>query len=89
MKNPQDMDKQVGMMQKSMLKMHEQMHQTMDAKNPQERERLQQEHRHMMHQHMQTMKESGMMGQDMMGSDAKSGSVTGAGKEQKDGEKHK
>lgn len=84
MKNPQDMDKQMGVMQESMLKMHEQMHKIMDAKNPQEREQLMQEHRHMLHQHMQAMKDGGMMG-----GDAKSGSGTGAGKEQKDGEKHK
>ena len=52
MKNPQDMDKQMGVMQESMLKMHEQMHKIMDAKNPQEREQLMQEHLHMLHQHM-------------------------------------
>jgi hypothetical protein len=40
MKNPQDMDKQMGTMQESMLKMHAQMHKIMDAKNPQARERL-------------------------------------------------
>jgi hypothetical protein len=40
MKNPQDMDKQMGTMQESMLKMHEQMHKIMDAKNPQQRESL-------------------------------------------------
>lgn len=73
MKNPQDMDKQMGMMQESMLKMHEQMHTIMDAKNPQERERLLQEHREIMRQHMQAMKDGGMMG-----GDAKSGA--GAGK---------
>ena len=87
MKNPQDMDKHIGMMQENMLKMHEQMHKIMDAKNPQEREQLMQAHREMMHQHMQTMKDGGMMGQGMMGDDAKSG--MGAGKKQKDGEKHK
>ncbi|BAV33302.1 hypothetical protein SCL_0986 [Sulfuricaulis limicola] len=86
MKNPQDMDKRMGVMQESMLKMHEQMHKSMDTKNPQEREQLMQEHQHMMHQHMQAMKDGGLMGQGMMGGDAKSGS--GAGKEQKHGEKH-
>ncbi len=84
MKNPQDMDKKMGMMQESMLKMHEQMHKILDAKNPQEREQLMQAHREMMHQHMQTMKGGGMMG-----GDAKSDSGMGAGKEQKDGGKHK
>ena len=78
------MDKQMGVMQESMLKMHEQMHKIMDAKNPQERERLMQEHQHMLHQHMQAMKDGGMMG-----GDAKSGTGTGAGEEQKDGKKHK
>ena len=40
MENPQDMDKQMGVMQESMLKMHEQMYKIMDVKNPQEREQL-------------------------------------------------
>ena len=88
MKNPQDMDKQMGVMQESMLKMHEQMHKIMDEKNPQERERLMQTHRKLMHEHMQTMKNGGMMGQGIMGSDAKSGSGMGADKQQKGGEKH-
>lgn len=61
MKNPQDMDKKIDTMQETMLKMHEQMHTIMDAKNPQERERLMQDHRHMLQQHMQTMKDGGMM----------------------------
>lgn len=82
MKSPQDMDKQMGMMQESMLTMHEQMHKIMDAKNPQEREPLVQEHRHMLQQHMSAMKDGGMMG-----GDAKNG--MGAGQEQKGGEKHK
>lgn len=84
MKTPQDMDKKIGTMQESMLKMHEQMHKIMDAKNPQEREQLMQAHREMMHQHMQAMKDGGMMGGDV-----KSSSGTGAGKEQKNSEKHK
>lgn len=74
----------MGVMQESMLKMHEQMHKIMDAKNPQERERLMYEHRHMMHQHMQAKKDGGMMG-----GNAKSGSGTGTAKEPKGGEKHK
>ncbi len=57
MKNPRDMDKQMGVMQERMLKMHEQMHKIMDAKNPQERERPMQAHREIMHQHMQAMKD--------------------------------
>lgn len=79
MKTPQDMDKQMGVMQESMLQMHEQMHKVMDAKNPQERVRLMQAHREMMHHHMQAMKDGGMMGDD-----AKSG--MGAGRERKDGQ---
>ncbi len=78
MNSPQDMAKKIGMMQESMLKMHEQMHKIMEAKNPQEREQLMQAHREKMHQHMQTMKDSGMMG-----GDAKSSSDMGAGKQQK------
>ena len=89
MKNSQEMDRQMGAMQEIMLKMHEQMHKILDAKNPQEREQLMQAHREMLHQHMQAMKDGGMMGQGAMGDDAKSGSGTGAGKEQKDGKKHK
>ncbi|MDP2027982.1 hypothetical protein [Sulfuriferula sp.] len=83
MKNPQGMDKKISVMQEGMLKMHEQMHKIMDAKNPQEREQLMQAHQEMMHQHMQAMKDGGMMG-----GDAKSDSGMGAGKEQKNGKKH-
>ncbi len=54
MKNPQDMEKQMGMMQESMLKI-------MDAKNPQARERLTQAHRQVLRQPIQVMKDSGMM----------------------------
>ena len=76
MKNPQDMDKQMGVMQESMLKMHEQMHKIMDAKNPQEREELVQTHRALMRQHMQSMKDGGMMmGQGMTSNAANSGSA--------------
>ena len=32
MENPQDMDKQMGVMQESMLKMHEQMYKIMDVR---------------------------------------------------------
>ncbi len=64
MKNSQDRDKKMGMMQEGMLKIHEQMHKIMDAKNPLERERLMQMQREMMRQHMQSMKDGGMMGGD-------------------------
>ncbi len=82
MKNQQDMDKKMSVMQEGMLKMHEQMHKIMDAKNPQDRERLLQEHTKMMHQHMQSMKDGGMMG-----GDTKSAPDVGAGKEHKSTEK--
>lgn len=42
MKNSQEMIKHMDVMQKSMLKMHEHMHNIVDAKTPQERERLMQ-----------------------------------------------
>jgi hypothetical protein len=71
MKIPQAVDKNMGMMQEGMLKIHEQMHKIMDAKNPQERERLMQTQRELMRQHMQSMKDGGMMD-----SDANSGPVT-------------
>lgn len=71
MKNPQGMDKDMSVMQESMLKMHEQMHKIMDAKEPQVREQLMQAHREMLHQHMQAMKTG-----SMMGGDAESGSAT-------------
>ncbi len=51
MKPPQDMDKQMGVMQESMLKMYK----IMDAKSPQERERLMRAHREIMRQHRQDM----------------------------------
>ena len=47
-------------MQENMLRMHEQMHKIMDAKNPQEREQLMQEHAKMMQDSMHMMQ--GMMG---------------------------
>lgn len=58
-----DKDQQARMMQEHMLKMHEQMHKIMDAKSPQEREKLMQEQRDTMRQHMDMM--SGMMGGGM------------------------
>lgn len=59
---------QMGKMQESMLQMHEQMHKIMDAKDPQKREQLTQEHAKMMQDHMRMM--HGMMGKGgMMGGD--------------------
>ncbi len=58
MKNTQDMDKKMGLMQEGMFKIHEHMHKIIDAKNPLERERLVQVQREMIHQHMQSMTDS-------------------------------
>lgn len=83
MKNPQDMDKKMGLVQENMLKLHEQRRKIMDAKNPQEREQLMQVHRETIHQYMQATKEG-----RMMSGDAKNGSCSGADKQQKDGENY-
>ena len=66
---------QMGKMQEHMLKMHEQMHKIIDAKNPQEREQLMQEHSRMMQDNMQMMQ--GMMGKGKVGGDAKGGKMDG------------
>lgn len=50
-----DKQMQIGKMQESMLRVHEQMHKIMDAKNPQEREKLMQEHAKMMQDNMRMM----------------------------------
>lgn len=55
----------MGMMQDKMLKMHEQMHKIMQAKDPKERDKLMQEHMQMMQEHMKMMgggMDGGMMG---------------------------
>jgi len=70
MKNPQDMDKQMGVMQESMLQMHAQMHKIMASKDAKERENLMQEHSKMMQGHMSNM-------QGMMGGDAKDRKMDG------------
>lgn len=67
-----DKQLQMGKMQESMLRMHEQMHKIMDTKNPQEREKLMQEHAKMM-QDMHMM-------QGKMGSHGKMGDAKGHGK---------
>ncbi len=75
-----DKQMQMGKMQEHMLRMHEQMHKIMDAKNPQEREQLMQEHSKMMKDNMhmmQGMMGGGMMGKGEMGSDAKGGKMDG------------
>ncbi|MBI3569838.1 MAG: hypothetical protein HY082_01855 [Gammaproteobacteria bacterium] len=55
----------MGMMQEKMLKMHEQMHKIMQAKDPKERDKLIQEHMQMMQEQMKMM--GGMMGGDGKG----------------------
>lgn len=68
-----DADKQMhmGKMQENMLRMHEQMHKIMNAKNPQEREQLMQEHSKMMRDGMRMMHDMkgshGKMDGDMKG----------------------
>ena len=72
----QEGDMSMGMMQEDMLKMHEQMHKIMQAKDPKERERLMQAHMEMMQQQMKNMRGGmgdGMMGSGMMGGDGKGG----------------
>ncbi|MBI3574173.1 MAG: hypothetical protein HY083_00690 [Gammaproteobacteria bacterium] len=76
----------MGMMQDKMLKMHEQMHKIMQAKDPKERDKLMQEHMQMMQEHMKMMGggmggmmggdgKGGMMGPGMMGGDGKGGKM--------------
>ena len=62
---PKGVGMPMGKMQDNMLKMHEQMHKIMQAKDPRERERLMQEHLKTMQENMKMM--GGMMGGGMMG----------------------
>ena len=62
----------MGMMQDNMLKMHEQMHKVMQAKDPKERDKLKEKHMQMMQEQMKMMG-NGMMGPGMMGGDGKAG----------------
>lgn len=50
-----DTGKGMAMMQNNMLRMHEQMHGIMDARDPAERARLMNEHQELMRDHMQMM----------------------------------
>ena len=64
-----DKQAQMGKMQESMLRMHEQMHKIMQSKDPKDRDKLMQEHSKMMQDNMhmmQGMKDGGMMGQGKM-----------------------
>ena len=72
-----DMDKpmQMGKMQDNMLRMHEQMHKIMQAKDPKERERLKQEHSKMMQDNMHMMR-------SMKGSETGQGKMGGGMKDQ-------
>lgn len=75
-----DKQMQMGKRQEHMLRMHEQMHKIMAAKNPQERERFMQEHSKMMQDNMRMMggmMGGGMMGHGTMGGDAKGGEMGG------------
>lgn len=64
-------EKEMTKMQQNMMRMHEQMHKIMQAKDAQERDRLTQEHRQMMREHMQAMHgksgDKGMMDHGQMG----------------------
>ena len=64
-----DKQMQMSKMQENMLRMHEQLHKIMDAKNPQDRERLMQEHSRMMQESMSMM--GGMSGGGKMGGGGK------------------
>lgn len=69
-------DKQMEQKQQHMLRMHEQMHKIMQAKDAQERDRLMQEHRQMMREHMQSMHgNKGMMDHGQMGTRKMDGGV--------------
>jgi len=73
--SPEDSTKEARMMQENMIKMHEQMHKIIDAKDPAERERLMQEQQKTMQEHMKQM-DSGMggkMGPGAMGGGRKAG----------------
>ena len=64
---PADREKRMQGMQMNMIRMHEQMHKIMQAKDPKERQRLMQEHLKMMQDNMKMMSGNmgGMMGGDM------------------------
>ncbi len=64
---PADREKRMQGMQMNMIRMHEQMHKIMQAKDPKERQRLMQEHLKMMQDNMKMMggNMGGMMGGDM------------------------
>lgn len=64
-KTAKDAGMPMGMMQDNMLKMHEQMHKVMQAKDSKERDKLMQEHMQMMQEQMKMM--GGMMGGDGKG----------------------
>ncbi len=64
---PADREKRMQTMQANMIRMHEQMHKIMQARDPKERQRLMQEHLKMMQDNMKMMggNMGGMMGGDM------------------------
>jgi len=73
--SPEDSSKQARMMQENMIKMHEQMHKIIDAKDPAEREHLMQEQQKTMQEHMKQMGAGmdGKMGPGAMGGGPKAG----------------
>lgn len=85
-------EKNMATMQEQMLNMHAQMHKIMDAKSPQEREKLMQEHSAMMHKHMEAMRGGMMSGGGMTnkksGSGAKGEAATQQGGTKPDEHQH-
>lgn len=71
---------QMGKVQERMFLMHKHMLKVMDAKNPQDRERLMQEHSKMM-QHGMSGEQDTITGHEMMGGDAQDGKMSEATKD--------
>lgn len=63
MKNSQGIELQYGVMQESMLTIHEQIHKILDETNLHERKRLMQEHQLRIHQHIKAHERRGLVGQ--------------------------
>ena len=62
MKNSQGIDLQNGVMQESMLTIHEQIHKILEEMNLQERKRLMQEHQLRIHQYIKAHERRGFVG---------------------------
>ena len=63
MKNSQGIDPYHGVMQESMLTIHEQIHKILDETNLQVRKRLMHEHQLRIHQHIKAHERRGLVGQ--------------------------